>query len=99
LRRPRRASSSCVWADLLDELSLRGDEQVLHIGSGPGAVLAMVAELVSRGHVVALDQSTHNQSDKCPEMTQRNFAAEGVDDRCDLKTGDMLAITVATSDR
>jgi hypothetical protein len=94
LRRPRRASSSCVLADLLDELSLRGDEQVLDIGCGLGAVMAMVAKLVPRGHVVALDLSTHNQSDNRPEMTQRNFAAEDVDDRCELKTGDMLAMTV-----
>jgi Methyltransferase domain len=93
-QRPRRASSSCVLADLLDELSLRGDEQVLDIGCGPGAVMAMVAKLVPRGHVVALDLSTHNQSDNRPEMTQRNFAAEDVDDRCELKTGDMLAMTV-----
>jgi len=56
--------------------------------------MAMVAKLVPRGHVVGLDLWTHNQSDNRPKMTQRNFAAEGVDDRCELKTGDMLAMTV-----
>ena len=32
-----------LWAELLDELSLRGEEQVLDVGCGRGAVLMLAA--------------------------------------------------------
>jgi SAM-dependent methyltransferase len=79
-----------VWADMLQDLSLRGDEQVLDMGCGRGVVMGIVAKLVPHGHVVGLDLWTRDQSDNRPDMTQRNLVAEGVDDRCELKTGDML---------
>jgi ubiquinone/menaquinone biosynthesis C-methylase UbiE len=81
-----------VWADVLKELPLRGDERVLDMGCGRGAVMGMVAKLVPHGHVVGLDLWTLDQSDNRPEVTQRNMAAEGVADHCELKTGDMLSM-------
>ena len=33
-----------VWADLLDQLHLRGDERILDLGCGRGAVLLMAAQ-------------------------------------------------------
>lgn len=82
-----------VWTELLEELQLRGNEQVLDMGCGRGAVMAMVARLVPRGHVVGLDLwRTEDQSGNNPEATRRNLIAEGVAERCELKTGDMLAM-------
>ena len=81
-----------VWADTLAGLPLRGDEQVLDMGCARGGVMAMVAKLVPRGHVVGLDLWTEDQSGNRPETTLRNLEWEGVRDRCELKTGDMLAM-------
>ncbi len=57
--------------------------------------MAMVAKLVLRGHVVGLDLWTDDQSGNRPETTRRNLDLEGVSDRCELKTGDMLAMPFA----
>src|SRR3954451_18439259 len=38
-----RAGKFAVWADLLDRLELKGDERLLDIGCGRGAVLLMAA--------------------------------------------------------
>ena len=38
-----------VWAELLDELDLRGDEHILDIGCGRGAVLLLAAERLPGG--------------------------------------------------
>jgi SAM-dependent methyltransferase len=85
-----------VWADLLEDLQLCGDEDGLDMGCGRGAVMAMVAQMVPRGHVVGLDLwRTEDQSGNNPEVTWRNLVAEGVADRCELKTGDMLAMPFA----
>ena len=84
-----------VWADILAGVPLRGDEQVLDMGCGRGGVMAMVAKLVSHGHVVGLDLWTEDQSGNRPETTLRNLELECVRDRCELKTGDMLAMPLS----
>src|SRR5262245_47224192 len=38
-----------VWAELLDGLGLRGDERVLDMGCGRGAVLLMAARRLTTG--------------------------------------------------
>jgi arsenite methyltransferase len=82
-----------IWAELLEDLQLRGDEYGLDMGCGRGAVMAMLAKLLPRGHVVGLDLwRTEDQSGNNPEVTRRNLIAEGVAGRCELKTGDMLAM-------
>lgn len=82
-----------IWAELLADLRLHGDEYALDMGCGRGAVLAMLARLLPRGHVVGLDLwRTEDQSGNNPEVTRRNLVAEGVAERCELKTGDMLAM-------
>jgi ubiquinone/menaquinone biosynthesis C-methylase UbiE len=79
-------------ADLRD-LHLRGNEYGLDMGCGRGAVLA---RLVPAGSVVGLDLwRSEDQSGNHPEVTRRNLDAEGVADRCELKTGDMLAMPFA----
>lgn len=88
-----RRGKFAVWAEVLERLQLRGDERVLDMGCGRGAVMAMVAKLVPRGHVTGLDLwRTEDQSGNRPEVTERNLSAEGVSDRCEMKTGDMRAM-------
>ena len=82
-----------VWAELLASLDLEGDEQVLDMGCGRGAVLCMVARLLPRGRAVGIDLwKTADQSGNSPEATGRNAEAEGVADRIELRTGDMRAM-------
>ena len=91
-----RRGKFLVWAEILERLELRGDEQVLDLGCGRGAVTAMVAKVVPRGKVVGLDLwRTEDQSGNSPEVTEANLRAEGVVDRCELRTGDMLNVPVA----
>ena len=88
-----RRGKFAIWAELLEVLRLRGDEQCLDMGCGRGAVMALLAKLVSRGHVVGLDLwRTEDQSGNNPEVTRQNLVAEGVAERCELRTGDMLAM-------
>ena len=82
-----------VWNDLLDALDLRGDERVLDMGCGRGAVLTAVARRLRSGRVTGIDLwSTHDQSGNARDMTLRNAALEGVQDRVDVQTGDMRAL-------
>jgi SAM-dependent methyltransferase len=88
-----RRGKLVVWARLLAGLSLKGDEQVLDVGCGRGAVLSMVAKLVPRGRAVGLDLwRPQDQSGNSLEATWRNLDAEGVRDRCELHTADMRAM-------
>jgi len=82
-----------IWAELLDDLPLGGDEYCLDMGCGRGAVMAMLAKRVPRGHVVGLDLwRTEDQSGNSPDVTRQNLMADGVAERCELETGDMLAM-------
>jgi SAM-dependent methyltransferase len=79
-----------VWAEMLIALSLRGDEQVLDIGCGRGAVLLMVAQLLSTGKATGIDLwRTSDQSGNAHAVTLHNAQAEGVADRVELLTADM----------
>jgi len=82
-----------VWAELLDQLRLWGDERILDLGCGRGAVLLMGAQHLTTGRAVGVDLwSTFDQSGNSAEATQRNAVAEGVADRVELHTGDMTAL-------
>ncbi len=71
-----------VWADLLDQLHLRGDERLLDMGCGRGAVLLMAAQRLTRGRAVGIDLwRSVDQSGNSAEATRRNANAEGVADR------------------
>ena len=47
-----------IGIPIIDELELRGDECILDIGCGDGALSAKLAELTPNGHVTGLDAST-----------------------------------------
>ncbi|MEO5799332.1 MAG: class I SAM-dependent methyltransferase [Gemmatimonadales bacterium] len=82
-----------VWAELLDRLNLRGDERILDMGCGRGAVLHMAAQHLTTGRAVGVDLwRSGDQSGNSPDATQRNAVAEGVADRVELHTGDMTAL-------
>src|SRR5438874_9219074 len=82
-----------VWAELLDRLKLRGDERILDLGCGRGAVLLMAAQHLTTGRAVGVDLWRKvDQSGNSAEATQRNAVAEGVADRVELHTGDMTAL-------
>jgi arsenite methyltransferase len=78
-----------VWAQLLTGLGLRGDERVLDLGCGRGAVLLAAAKLVPRGRVVGVDIWRADQTGNCVQSTLANADAEGVTDRIELHTRDM----------
>ena len=82
-----------LWAELLDRLRLQGDERILDLGCGRGAVLLMAAQHLTTGRAVGVDLwRTVDQSGNSAEATQRNAIAEGVADRVELHTGDMTAL-------
>jgi arsenite methyltransferase len=84
------------WERILDRLRLRGDEQVLDMGCGRGAVLTAVAGRLTTGHVTGVDiWSTHDQSGNARDVTVRNASLEGVGDRVDIETGDMRTLPFA----
>jgi hypothetical protein len=78
-----------VWEELLDVLELKGDERLLDIGCGRGAVLLMAAQRLPRGRAVGIDVwSTKDQSGNAEQVTRQNAALEGVADRVELHTAD-----------
>lgn len=86
-----------VWAELLDGLRFRGDERILDLGCGRGAVLLMAAQHLTTGRAVGVDLWRKvDQSGNSAEATQRNAAAEGVVERVELHTGDLRAIGPAS---
>lgn len=82
-----------VWAELLDRIPWRGDERVLDLGCGRGAVLLLAAQHLTTGQAVGVDLwKRGDQSGNSIEATRQNAAAEGVADRVELHTADMTAL-------
>jgi len=87
-----------AWAGLLDQLHLRGDERILDLGCGRGAVLLMAAQHLTTGRAVGIDLwRSFDQSGNSLEATRRNAIAEGVADRVELHTANMTALPFADS--
>ncbi|WP_405162606.1 class I SAM-dependent methyltransferase [Nocardia sp. NBC_01499] len=84
-----------VWARILGDLALHGDEQVLDLGCGRGAVLLMAAELLPRGRAVGIDLWHPDQTGNSPDATRRNAELEGVADRIEVETGDITRLPFA----
>ena len=79
-----------VWSKILDDLKLNGDEKILDLGCGRGAVLLMAAQRLTTGRATGVDiWSRRDQSGNAIEATRRNAAAEGVADKVQLETADM----------
>ena len=85
-----RAGKFAVWAELIERLDLKGNERLLDIGCGRGAVLLMAAQRLPRGRAVGVDiWSTMDQSGNAEQVTRQNAELEGVADRVELQSADM----------
>jgi arsenite methyltransferase len=78
-----------VWVRLLTGIGLRGDERVLDLGCGRGAVLLTAAKLIPHGRAVGVDIWRADQTGNSLDATLANADAEGVADRVELHTRDM----------
>jgi arsenite methyltransferase len=88
-----RRGKFVVWDRIIDGLRLRGDEAVLDMGCGRGAVLIAVAKRLTSGRATGIDLwSTYDQSGNASDVTRRNATIEGVIDRVAIETGDMRAL-------
>ncbi|MEV6703381.1 class I SAM-dependent methyltransferase [Streptomyces sp. NPDC051453] len=85
-----------VWKRELDRAALKGDEQLLDLGCGRGAVLIEAAGRLPTGRAVGVDLwSGKDQSGNRPEVTLANAAAAGVADRVEVQTADMTELPFA----
>jgi len=81
------------WERILDGIHLRGDERVLDMGCGRGAVLTAVARRLTTGRITGVDiWSTADQSGNAKDAVLRNAMLEGVSDRVHIDTADMRAL-------
>ena len=91
-----RRGKFIVWNGILDGLHVRGDERVLDMGCGRGAVLIAVAKRLTTGRATGIDLwSTRDQSGNASDVTRRNATVEGVADRIAIETGDMRSLPFA----
>jgi arsenite methyltransferase len=81
-----------VWNRILDDLRLQGDETVLDMGCGRGAVLLATAKRLPRGRAIGIDLWQADQTDNSPSATLANAELENVADRIELHTADMTAL-------
>lgn len=88
-----RRGKFVIWAQLLEGIGLRGDERILDMGCGRGAVLLMAAQHLTTGRAVGVDLwRSRDQSGNAADAARRNAVAEGVADRVELHTADMMAL-------
>ncbi|GBE66760.1 type 11 methyltransferase [Mycobacterium sp. MFM001] len=87
-----RSGKFVVWDRILDELRLQGDETVLDMGCGRGAVLVAAAKRLPRGRVIGIDLWQPDQTDNSPSATLKNADLEKVGDRIEVRTADMTAL-------
>jgi SAM-dependent methyltransferase len=81
-----------AWDAILDRAGLAGDENVLDLGCGRGAVLIAAARRLPIGRAVGVDLWSADQSGNRPTATLANAAAAGVADRVEVHSADMTAL-------
>jgi len=81
-----------IWERELDRVGLQGNEQLLDLGCGRGAVLIAAARRLPTGRAVGADLWTRDQSGNGPEITLANAAAAGVADQVEVHTANMTAL-------
>ncbi len=78
-----------VIEKLLEQLKLKGDEQVLDVGCGRGALLISTAKRLTDGKVMGVDiWREQDQSGNNSFHTMQNIHLEGVDRRAEIDTAD-----------
>lgn len=85
-----------IWDRELDRLGLAGDEKLLDLGCGRGAVLIAAARRLPAGRAAGVDLwAGKDQSGNRPEVTLANAAAAGVADRVEVHTADITSLPFA----
>lgn len=78
-----------ITDQLVNSLSLRGDERVLDVGCGHGLMLITAAKRLKTGRATGVDiWQKEDQAGNSPEATLENIRVEEVADRVELKDGD-----------
>ncbi|WAJ46052.1 class I SAM-dependent methyltransferase [Mycobacterium sp. Aquia_216] len=90
-----RRGKFVAWERILDELGLRGDETVLDLGCGRGAVLLAAAKRVPRGRAIGVDLWRADQTDNSQQATLSNADLESVAELIEVHTADMTALPLA----
>ena len=91
-----RRGKQRAWAKILDAVAWRGDETVLDLGCGRGAVLIAAARRLPRGRAVGVDiWKAGDQSGNSLAVTRRNAELEGVAERVQLETADLRELPFA----
>lgn len=90
-----RRGKFLVWDRILDELGLQGDETVLDLGCGRGAVLLAAAKRLPRGRAIGVDLWRADQTENSQQATLSNAGLENVADRIEVRTADMTALPLA----
>ena len=90
-----RRGKVVVWDRLFDELGLQGDETVLDLGCGRGAVLLAAAKRVPRGRAIGVDLWRADQTENSQQATLSNADLESVAERVEVRTADMTALPLA----
>jgi arsenite methyltransferase len=85
---PSRRGNLEVWPRILRGLNLRGDETLLDMGCGRGAVLLTAAKLLPRGRAIGVDLWRADHTGNSAQQTLAN-AAENVADRVEVRTADI----------
>ena len=68
---------------------MRGDETLLDLGCGRGAVLLAAAKLLPNGRAIGVDIWRADQTDNSQQNTLRNAELEGVAERVEVRTADI----------
>ena len=81
-----------IWQRQLEALNLVGDEQLLDLGCGRGAVLIEAAKRLPSGRAIGADLWTGDQSGNTADATFVNARAAGVADRVEICTANMTSL-------
>jgi len=88
-----RRGKFVVWTELIKGLHLRGDERILDLGCGRGAILIIAAKSLKTGKAIGIDiWNRRDQSSNSLDATVRNAMVEGVSDRVEIRTADMTEL-------
>ncbi len=79
-----------IWRRIIDQMELKGDEQLLDVGCGRGMVMLTAATALPDGVVVGLDLwRGQDQTGNGADAVMANAEAVGVVEQVELHTGDM----------